>query len=119
MDFEHGEIVMTDPEFMNHAEELLQAVEASCDRINDEALTDIDNQRVGSMVTLVFANRSQIVINLQKPLHEIWLAAKSGGYHYKFDGSQWMDTKGQGEFFTNLSRFASAQAGVALAFGGR
>ena len=93
---------MTDPEFMDHAEILLKAVEASCDRINDESLADIDNQRVGSMVTLVFANHSQIVINLQKPLHEIWLAAKSGGYHYKFDSSQWMDTKGQGEFFTTF-----------------
>jgi len=109
---------MTDPEFMNHAEILLKAVEASCDRINDASLADIDNQRVGSMVTLVFDNRSQIVINLQKPLHEIWLAAKSGGYHYKFDGGQWRDTKGQGEFFSNLSRFASEQAGVSLAFSG-
>jgi CyaY protein len=109
---------MTDPEFMDHAEILLKAVEASCDRINDESLADIDNQRVGSMVTLVFANRSQIVINLQKPLHEIWLAAKSGGYHYKFDGDHWMDTKGQGEFFSNLSRFASEQAGGSLVFSG-
>lgn len=109
---------MTDPEFMDRAEILLKAVEASCDRINDESLADIDNQRVGSMVTLVFANRSQIVINLQKPLHEIWLAAKSGGYHYKFDNGQWMDTKGQGEFFSNLSRFATEQAGSELAFSG-
>ena len=107
---------MTDPEFMDYAEILLKAVEAGCDRINDESLADIDNQRVGSMVTLVFANRSQIVINLQKPLHEIWLAAKSGGYHYKFDSGQWLDTKGQGEFFTNLTRFASEQAGVPLVF---
>ena len=109
---------MTDPEFMNHAEILLKAVEASCDRINDESLADIDNQRVGSMVTLVFANRSQIVINLQKPLHEIWLAAKSGGYHYRLDNNHWMDTKGQGEFFENLSRFATEQAGGSLAFSG-
>lgn len=107
---------MTDPEFMDSAEKLLKAVEASCDRINDEALADIDNQRVGGMVTLVFSNGSQIVINLQKPLHEIWLAAKSGGYHYKFDSDQWMDTKGQGEFFAGLSRFASAQAGCPLVF---
>jgi CyaY protein len=108
---------MTDPEFMDHAEILLKAVEASCDRINDESLVDIDNQRVGSMVTLVFSNRSQIVINLQKPLHEVWLAARSGGYHYHYVGDQWQDTKGQGEFFSNLSRSASEQAGCQLVFG--
>lgn len=107
---------MTDPEFMDRAEMLLKAVEASCDRINDENRADIDNQRTGGMVTLVFSNRSQIVINLQKPLHEIWLAAKSGGYHYKFSGNEWMDTKGQGEFFASLSRYASEQAACPLVF---
>jgi len=107
---------MIDSEFMDRAEILLKAVEASCDRINDATAADIDNQRTGGMVTLVFSNRSQIVINLQKPLHEVWLAAKSGGYHYKFDGQQWIDTKGQGEFFSNLSRFASEQAGCPLRF---
>ena len=101
---------------MDCAESLLRSVEAGCDRINDENLADIDNQRVGGMVTLVFADGSQIVINLQKPLHEVWLAAKSGGYHFKFDGAQWVDSKGQGEFFANLSRFASAQAACPLEF---
>jgi len=107
---------MTDPEFLDLAENLLKAVEAACDRINDEGSADIDNQRVGAMVTLVFANRSQIVVNLQKPLHEVWLAARSGGFHFKFDSKQWMDTKGQGEFFACLSRFASEQAGSPLVF---
>lgn len=107
---------MTDTEFMDHAERVLHAVEASCDRINDESDADIDNQRVGGMVTLVFRDRSQIVVNLQKPLHEIWLAARSGGYHYRFDGQQWLDTKGQGEFFASLSRYASEQTGMNLRF---
>ena len=107
---------MTDPEFLDLAENLLKAVEASCDRINDDGAADIDNQRVGGMVTLVFADRSQIVINLQKPLHEVWLAAKSGGYHYKFNSNEWRDTKGQGEFFACLSHDASVQAGCPLVF---
>ena len=68
------------------------------------------------MVTMTFANRSQIIINLQKPLHEVWMAARSGGFHYKWDGTQWVDTKGHGEFFAHLSRCASEQAGQALAF---
>ena len=115
---QHGEIVMTDSEFMTRAENLLKAVEASCDRINDTSLADIDNQRVGGMVTLIFPNQSQIVINLQKPLHEIWLAAKSGGYHYKFENTKWLATKGQGEFFDCLSHCASEQAGCSLVFVG-
>ena len=115
-DQQHGEIVMTDSEFMDCAERVLKSVEASCDRINDDGDGDIDNQRTGGMITLVFANRSQMVINLQKPLHEIWLATKGGGFHYQFDGAQWMDTKGQGEFFASLSQHASAQTGQSLTF---
>lgn len=107
---------MTDLEYLDRAEQLLLAVEQSCDRLNDATDADIDAQRVGGMVTLVFPNRSQIVINQQKPLHEIWLAARAGGFHYKFNGQQWMDTKGHGEFFANLSQFASEQAGITLTF---
>ena len=79
---------MTDSEFMDQAERVLAAIESGCDRINDATDADIDNQRVGGMVTLKFANGSEIVVNLQKPLHEIWLAARSGGYHYRFDAGQ-------------------------------
>ena len=107
---------MTDLEYLDHAETLLRSVEMQCDQLNERADVDIDNQRVGGMVTLVFANQSQVVINLQKPLHEVWLAARSGGYHYKFNSEKWMDTKGQGEFFLQLSRDASAQSGQALQF---
>jgi len=108
---------MTDLEYLDAAERLLALVETSCDRINDETDADIDNQRVGGMITLTFRNRSQIVINLQKPLQEVWLAARCGGFHYKLDAGRWMDTKGQGEFWESLSRYASEQSGQALHFG--
>ncbi len=108
---------MTDLEYLDAAERLLALVETSCDRINDETDADIDNQRVGGMITLTFRNRSQIVINLQKPLQEVWLAARCGGFHYKLDAGRWMDTKGQGEFWESLSRYASEQSGQNLRFG--
>jgi CyaY protein len=107
---------MTDLEYQNLAESVLKAIERACDRLNDESDVDIDNQRSGGMITLVFANRSQIIINLQKPLQEIWMAAKAGGFHYKFSGVQWMDTKDSSEFFASLSRYASEQASQPLVF---
>lgn len=107
---------MTDLEFMDRAEKLMSDIESSCDRINDETEADIDNQRVGGMITLAFRNGSQIVVNLQKPLHEIWLAARAGGFHFRQVDGLWLDTKGQGEFFAMLSHHASAQAGMALTF---
>jgi CyaY protein len=107
---------MTDIEFLDRAEALLRSVELTCDHINDSTDADIDNQRVGGMITLTFANRSQIIINLQKPLHEVWMAARAGGFHYQHDGVAWVDTKGHGEFFAHLSRCASEQAGLPLVF---
>jgi len=67
-------------------------------------------------VTLTFANHSQIIINLQKPLQEVWMAARAGGFHYRFVDGAWQDTKGQGEFFAALSRNATEQSGQALRF---
>jgi CyaY protein len=107
---------MTDLEYLDRAEALLASVESECDRINESSDADVDNQRVGGMVTLTFLDRSQIVVNLQRPLHEVWLAARAGAYHYKWDGQRWRDTKGQGEFFEELSRHASLQAGQPLTF---
>ena len=106
---------MTDLEFLDRAEHLLQTVEESCDRVNEETDADIDSQRSGGMVTLTF--RSQLVLNMQRPLHELWLAARSGGYHFKWSGDAWQDTKGQGELLAILQRETAAQAGVAIDFG--
>jgi len=107
---------MTDLDYLNHAEKALAAIELACDHINDASDADIDNQRSGGMITLTFANRSQIIINLQKPLQEIWLAARSGGFHYKFIGGLWLDTKSGDEFFAALTKYASEQSGQVAVF---
>ena len=107
---------MTDLDYLNHAEKALAAIELACDRINDASDADIDNQRTGGMITLTFANHSQIIINLQKPLQEIWMAARSGGFHYKLVNGQWLDTKTGDELFAALTRSATDQAGQAVVF---
>ena len=107
---------MTDLDYAERAEQLLLAIEQCVDLINEATDADIDSQRSGGLITLVFANGSQIVVNQQRPLHEIWLASRSGGYHYRFDGLVWQDTKVAGEFFDALSRDASEQSGLVLRF---
>ena len=107
---------MIDIEYLNHAEAALRAVEQACDRINDASDADIDNQRSGGMITLTFSNKSQIIVNLQKPLQEIWVAAKAGGFHYRHVNGLWLDTKNSSELFAVLSREATAQAGQPVLF---
>lgn len=108
---------MTDKEYLDAAEAALSAIEANCDRLNDQTDVDIDNLRNGDVVNLVFRNGSQIVVNLQKPLQEIWLAAHAGGYHFKRnEQGQWHDTREGLELFAALSRFATEQAGATVTF---
>jgi CyaY protein len=107
---------MSDLDYLDRAEALLARIEACCDRINDRTDADIDNQRTGGMVTLTFPNGSQIIVNLQRPLQEVWMAARAGGFHYRLDAGQWRDTRTGSEFFADLSRHASGQAGMALDF---
>ena len=107
---------MTDLEYFEQAERVLASVELGCDRINEQTDADLDIQRTGNMVTLTFSNRSQIIINLQKPLQEIWVAAKAGGFHYKCVGNVWSDTKSGNDFFADLSRYASEHSGELLLF---
>lgn len=95
---------MTDAQYLDLAESALAAIERCCDKINEDTDADIDNQRVGGMITLTFANRSQVVVNLQPPLHEIWLAARTGGYHFRHDGQRWVDTRTGEELFGRLSQ---------------
>lgn len=111
---------MTDLEYLNLAEAALNTVESECDRLNETTDVDIDNQRTGGLLTLTLGGGGgQIVVNLQKPLQEIWLAARHGGFHFKWSGSQWIDTKDGTEFFALLSDAASEQTRMSLTFSSR
>lgn len=106
---------LSDSEYHARSEAVLAAVEATVDRLLQDDVIDIDAQRTGGLLELSFPNRSVIVLNTQPPLHELWLAARSGGFHFRFDGSDWIDRDGR-EFFAALSACASEQGGQALRF---
>jgi CyaY protein len=107
---------LTDAEYHRLAAQVLARVESTLDRWLQDDVIDIDAQRTGGLLELSMPGGSKIVINTQPPLHEIWLAARAGGYHFKHADGHWRDTKDGVEFFDRLSREASAQAGQALGF---
>ena len=114
-----GPTPLSDVEYRRLAEELLAGIEATIDRWLQEDVIDIDAQRTGGLLELSFPAGSKIVVNTQPPLHEIWLAARSGGHHFRHVAGQWRDTRDGAEFFDLLSRCASEQAGRALRFARR
>jgi CyaY protein len=107
---------LSDAQYHARIAAVLASVEAAADRWLQADVVDIDTQRTGGLLELSFPNGSKIVLNAQPPLHELWLAARSGGYHYKCIGGRWLDTRDAREFFEALSACASEQAGVALRF---
>ena len=107
---------MTDAEYRRLAGEALAAIEAAADRWLQEGVIDIDTQRTGGLLELVFPDDSRIVVNLQPPLHEIWLAARAGGYHYRHVHGRWLDTRDGSEFFAALSHHATLQGRCPLCF---
>lgn len=106
---------MSDGEYHRLADEVLAHVEATVDRWLDDDVIDIDTHRTGGLLELVFPGGSKVVINTQPPLHEIWLAARAGGYHFHYGEGRWIDREGE-EFFARLSRCVSEQAGRTLSF---
>lgn len=107
---------LTDAQFHTLAGAVLSAVETTVDTWLQDDVIDIDSHRTGGLLELSFPNGSKLVLNTQPPLHELWLAARSGGFHYKHVNGLWLDTREGREFFGALSACASEQAGQALRF---
>ncbi|ALT78299.1 iron donor protein CyaY [Paucibacter sp. KCTC 42545] len=107
---------LTDAEYAARTRAVLDRIEAQVDQWLDADVIDIDSHRSGGLLELSFPDRSKIIINTQAPLQELWLAAKAGGYHFRFVAGAWLDTKTSSEFHAHLSSLASAQAGKALSF---
>jgi CyaY protein len=107
---------LSDADYQRLSDAVLVSIEAAGDRWLQEDLIDIDTQRTGGLLELIFPDDSRIVINTQPPLHELWLATRGGGYHYRYVGGRWLDTRDGSEFFESLSRHASAQGGCELRF---
>lgn len=107
---------LTDSEFHRLSQAVLAQIEATVDRWLDADVVDIDSQRTGGLLELSLPGGSKIILNTQPPLHEIWLAARAGGHHYKHVAGLWRDTRDGTEFFDALSQHTSAQAGLSLRF---
>jgi CyaY protein len=111
-----GVETIDDKQFYQLGGNLLQSIEVAFEAADDELDLDLDVERQGgNVINIRFRDKSVIVVNTQPPLHEIWVAARSGGYHYRWAGTManplWLDTKTGKELLSDLTEFASAQAG--------
>jgi len=99
---------MDESEFMRLAEQTLQQL----DRRIEASGIDADCEFKGTGVLQIeFGDGSKIIVNSQAAAREIWVAAKSGGYHFRRDGPRWVDTRDGSELFAAPSVHVSQQPG--------
>ena len=102
---------MNDAEF----EALAEAALARIEHALEESGVDADIEaKAGGILELEFSDGSKMVINRHAAAREIWVAAKAGGYHFRWDGAVWRDSREGGELFAVLSRLVSTQGGRAV-----
>jgi len=100
---------MTESEYTRLADDTLRKLEHAIETADG----DFDYEfSAGGILEIEFADDSVIVVNKQAAAQEIWVAAKSGGFHFRWDGSVWRDTRSNEELFDALSRFATQQSGA-------
>lgn len=107
---------MTDSEFATLAAGVIDRIEEAFDASG----ADVDLDRKGDgILEIEFADGSKVVVNAQTPMRQIWVAARSGGFHFTGEDGRWRDTRSGEELSRLLSRVAGEQAGipVALAIG--
>ena len=102
---------MDERQFEALATQALQRIE----RALDESGIDADFElKEGGVLELEFDNGSKIIVNRHGAAREIWVAARSGGFHFRWDGSAWRDTRDGKELFAALSKLVSAQSGTGV-----
>lgn len=100
---------MTDTEFEALSDAALASIERSLEASGVEA--DIEQKGTG-LLEIEFENGSKMILNRQAAVREVWIAARSGGFHYRYDGQVWRDTRDGSELFAALSKLVSAQSGT-------
>ncbi|WP_333913995.1 iron donor protein CyaY [Vibrio coralliirubri] len=101
---------MNETEFHQLVDIQMQNIEEAI----DESEADIDYEVTGNVMTLEFENRSQIIINRQEPMKEIWLASKSGGFHFKLVDDKWTCSKTGMELFEMVKEECVKHVGEAI-----
>lgn len=99
---------MEDSEFNTLAGQALARIDAAL----EACAADLDFElAAGGVLEIEFADGSKIIINRHAVAKEIWVAAKAGGFHFRWDGTAWRDTRDNAELMEKLSTLASQQAG--------
>jgi CyaY protein len=115
----HGEaarhVTMTETEFIALADRTLARIGEALDAALATSDADIDWSLNDGILEVECEDGSKVIVNRHVPNREIWVAARSGGFHFRIDGSAWRDTRNGTELGAEVARLLEEQAGVRIA----
>jgi CyaY protein len=103
--------MLPESDFDSLATRALQRIESSLEASGIDADFEL---KEGGILEIEFANGTKIIVNRHAAAREVWVAARAGGFHFRWDGSAWRDTREGTELFAALSKLVSAQSGEAV-----
>jgi CyaY protein len=98
--------------FFEHCERIFTAVEDGLDASG----LDTDIERSDRVLTITLPNASKVIISANEPVRELWLAARSGGFHFRLGEAGWIDTRSGEPLMQAISRCVREQSGESIAF---
>jgi len=102
--------MVSESEFVALTERVLAAVGAAIDASGE----DLDWSENDGVLTVECPDGSRLIVNRHVPNRELWVAARSGGFHFRSDGARWVDTRGGEELGVALARLLKQQAGATI-----
>jgi CyaY protein len=103
---------MTPAEFTELYEDTLMAMEEAMDEVDG----DIDYETVNGILTITFENGSKIIITPQSATSQLWVAAKSGGFHFEYKDDAWYRTTDNEALNEVMTELFASQAGLEFSF---
>ena len=103
---------MNESDFHRAVDAVLAQVEGAV-----EAVDALEVDLEAGILTVTCPDQSRVIVNRQTPNREIWVASRSGGFHFSQREGAWRDTRSGDELFASLARVIEAQSGARVAFG--
>ena len=77
---------LTEQAFHALLDDLMFAIEDEVDTLDD----DFDFDRTSGQLVITFPNTSQVIVSRQVVQQQLWVAAKSGGFHLTYEAGDWV-----------------------------
>ena len=103
---------LTESEFVEITERIYSNIQAELDSMD----ADLDCEEQQGVLAIECPDRSEVILSRQVATMEIWVAARSGGYHLRFDDQDWVCSKTGEKLAELLGRVCEEQSGQIIRF---